>query len=268
MLEKFILKPYQSTYETKLMCSFFDKRIGRTVFLTVQDEIYEKTPTDNDILKSYKFDKNVPQYVFLVDSELKNFEKPRNIIKYLERDPKVYCEHLPDKQLITPLFELVNVTKLAKMKFEQTKLKHEVLSNLFELSDSELENVMYRHGISTVNKEKYELFNELADWNNGAIMRIDKFANKPKEYLDNLENADNKILSVVNKAIDKGIIEKEGVLYYLDKDVIGGGIPELVLYFKNNKTIFENYLVVEVDKAFGTKKTRNTRTKVEVITKP
>jgi hypothetical protein len=247
MISKYILKPiYQNTdviYDTKLICKFYDISIRRETALLNTFEIVQKGEVKfPDVVHSFSFSKNAREHMILVDESLNNWEKPKKIIEFLERMPSVKCPHIPNKHITEPLWELKSLTAITNSEYEEKVIKTKVLNKLFELDDEQLEDLIYRYGSTSVSKTKEEIFNELADWNSGLIMK------QPAKFLASLENKDEDIKGVINKAVENGIISKVNMLYYINGQVIGNSIDDCVLYFKKHPIEYDNYIVPEVSK--------------------
>jgi hypothetical protein len=247
MISKYILKPiYQNPdviYDTKLICKFYDINLRRETALLNTFEIVQKGEVKfPDVVHSFSFSKNVREHFLTVDESLNNWEKPRKIIEFLERMPSVRCPHMPEKRITEPLWELKSLTAITNSQYEEKVIKTKVLNKLFEFADEQLEDIIYRYGSTSVAKTKEEIFNELADWNTGLVMK------QPAKFLASLENKDEDIKGMINKAVEGGLITKVNMLYYINGQVIGNSVEECILYFKNHPIEYDNYIVPEVGK--------------------
>lgn len=255
MIHKYILKPIHvpgtPQNDVKLICSYYDSEIRRTVALLNNLEISQATLKPDDVIHSFRFSKQVPEIPLMVNEELKDFEKPRRMIKFLQDHPMVICKDIPNKRLQVPMYELVNVTRSILTNYDNMIIKSEIYNKVLPMDLEELENLVYVFGSTPKGKIKEEIIIELCDYTTGLLMK------DPQKFLDSLINKDDDIRGVVNKAVELNVIEKRALLFYLNNEVIGNSVEECILYLKSNPLIYDKYITPKVNEQSTTKYRKN-----------
>jgi hypothetical protein len=152
--------------------------------------------------------------------------------------PFVKWEGNPNQNNI--LFEMIEVAEKSNKEVKEIK-KFKQIINLID-------------GMSV--KQVYELCNYMGenvvgmDMNDIYIMLLDRHTGKAYAQYDRViqfkKDPDAEMISVINRALILGLIERKGDEFYFGGKIIASGLSELHFYCKNNEDFYASAILAKV----------------------
>lgn len=280
MIVKVIIEPITSVGSSVISTSLVYDFKGQKNVLH-EDDRWSSYPIDKDLsslsIKTVNFDKNNRQIVYTYESDItKQTEKDKAIIDAIEnfwkRHPQVLNNGKPtDYTRNSPIFNIVNATDKSIEEVSIWRKKLAVFNKLNEMSYENKVNVCYYYGINPHNMTENSLLIKLGDFNNGVCVSDENIENFTRNFIKE-EPTDKEYIINCRKAITLSLIEEttfEGRFsYYLGEIYLGPNFNDVVLYMKNNDSIYKDHILTRIKDKEDFESEKKESKKVEVNVNP
>lgn len=242
MINSVTISPVETgNHSTMIDGKYHDNTSGQDiVLLTNWGYAINRVLTSNEQKWIEWFKPNKTSVSFTWDDSTDLGKKIAKWIEYLKRHEGIKCEG-NDNAVKNPQFKLVDSRQKHIETATDINLKLEVGNLILEMKTSEMMQVAYLVNANPVGKTTEQIFSELCDFDLGKCMV------NASRFLKEWEMADRSHVVYARKAISLGIISTDNGIYKLNNTTIGGGIDDVVLYFKNNPETYTNFIKKEVD---------------------
>jgi hypothetical protein len=240
MLQKLIIRPINvSNVSMELKFDYRDTVLNRDYFIPndYSQIILDKSRISKDTLplKARFSGDGAFTYEWEDTDSLKN-----DIALAMQRHPAIKCPG--NTNLKNPIFELINVTRKTAEDALTIKKKGLVFNMVNNTSLAKMRDVGFAFGYNPTGKTYSQIFIDLVDFVRGYLMQdVDKAISLLEGNLD-------EVFIVMKKAISLNIIAQRDGIYYVKSDVAGDSEDKLLMYLKENKGIFEQFVRKEVVK--------------------
>jgi hypothetical protein len=148
-------------------------------------------------------------------------------------------------------YDIIDVNIKVVSELKEWDNKHRVASHLSQVSYDDLRDICYYYGVLPKGKTRGSLLLELADYNRGILFsKIGSGDSKSENYIKVwMTDTDPDKMLIINcrKAIDLNIITtvvRDGhTTYYLGQEMLGPKLDDVVLFAKQNKEAYEQYIL-------------------------
>jgi hypothetical protein len=238
MKRKIVIRPISVlNAQIELKFEFQDTIINKYVFIPND---YTMIATDRQYTKGkialkavFKEANDVFTYEWDTTDGIKN-----DIGLSMMRHPLVKCQG--NDNLKNPFFECIDVSQKAVGDALSIKKKGLVFNLINNTTIGKMRDIGFCYGYNSVGKTYTDIFIDLVDFSRGILMTdVDK-------SIKLLEGDMDQTYVVMKKAIALNIISKRDGIYYVKTDVAGDTEDKVLLYLKENKGMYENFVRKEV----------------------
>lgn len=219
------------------------------------------------------------------EHETRKMQQVEKVIEAWARHPQIVDIRNPtndpelpyyNSNLKAPLFQIVRPDEQVKKKNNNTRDKLKAANMANTMTTDELKSVAFFFGLNPSGWTEDELFDNVAGFENGVIMRepnlqkfLAKFENLTKEV--ELEITIQKAIQMTEVPVAgfSSIFEKRSTGYYLNGTYIGNTAEKVVHFFseKESKELYESYVLKAVNEREGKKNEINAKKEPELVEK-
>lgn len=255
MIQTVVIRPkYTGTFSPSMsLPGEYRGKDGKTYRRLIENNrITSSVDHAGDKVYNIKFSKHkIEEKIVYDDSEDIKYNPNRELVKFYMKHPQIWIVGGDNSHNQQPLYELINLTSVAKKNYEWNNNRRDVANYLNSLSEEELVDVAYRYGEDPKNKGYEEVYNLMGDFQSGKLMQIDEKTNMAKKFLEDENSADRDVVTIARKAIASGVITVQDEMYYILGKAVGRSFNDVLLYCKGNVQEYESFIVPQVKESFG-----------------
>jgi hypothetical protein len=246
MKNKLIIRPTQASNVTlELKFEYYDSKLNKNIFIPIdKSKVYtDKQFAGNKTPLKVKFEGPTSNYSFEWESDN---DKDQEIADAMMRHPLIRCKD--NDNMKNPLFELIDTTKKVSNDAMIIKKKGLVFNLVNNTTVGIMRDVAFAFGYNPVGKEYGEIFTSLLDFSTGILMsgQDANGVSNLDRAIDLLDDNMDQTYIIMKKAIALGIIAHRDGIYYVKTDIAGDTEDKLLLYLKENKGMYEQFVKKEV----------------------
>lgn len=263
---RYIIKPTQELKEGRVIIPGIYHDGGQLVVLTSGYGVTSKQPEIGSGVTKFNmtFGKNEPPIVIEILPDDPMFNEKQRFIKALERHDAC-VGRLEDGKPTNPNFNpsnprhfyIVAEADMVNERYTDIKNKVRLATQILAMDLKELRDLAFLEGFNPEGLNEADLVVKFADF--GYYSEFDIHKNRRVGVL--MENAELSLRNLkapersfeinANKAIKLGIVDKKDAYFRLNGTHIGTSVTDVVLFFKNNEELYQNYILPAIAKEDG-----------------
>lgn len=227
-----------NNHTTRLSGKYFDTKLKQNVTLISPYGVVVGRPlTSNETEWKAWFNETTKKFVLTWDDANENDKDIAKFAAALKKHDSIVCEG--NYNLNVGQFTLTDSRQAHLDKVSAIKARGQVFNIVNNMKASEMVDVSFFAGRSPVRKTAEEIFAELLDFQDGALMQ------NPAKFIADWRMHDRSHIVYAKKAEILGIIVKDNQTLKLNGEIIGSSTDDVVAYLKANEPMYE-YVKKEV----------------------
>lgn len=219
-------------HSTRLSGKYFDTKLKQQITLTIPYGVAIGRPlTSNESEFKYWFNETNKKFVLTWDDANETDKGIAKFAEALKKHDAIACEG--NYNLNVALFSLSDSRQIHIDRVSAIKAKGQAFNLVNNMKESEMIDVAFFAGRNPVRKTTEEIFAELCDFNDGAIMQ------NPAKFLADWKMQDRSHIVYARKSEVLGIIVKDNGALKLNGEIIGSTTDDVVAYLKTNEKMYE-----------------------------